>query len=267
LIQGRNEQEEEMADFAGRTALVTGASSGIGADIARELGKRGANVILVARRRDRLEKLAAEFLPLGVKAVVAPCDIADEAARVALAAAHPNVDILVNNAGLGVFGMFADSAWKNLENMLAVNVTALTHLTHLFAAPMAARGYGRVMMVASTAAYQPVPLYAAYAATKAYVLSLSDALNVEYKTKGVKFTTLSPGTTQSEFFEVAAQKKSMMVEKTMMTSEAVAKTGVDAMAAGKGSVVAGAMNAAMAFATRFAPRGTTAAIAYKVLKP
>lgn len=256
-----------MADFTGRTALVTGASSGIGADIARELGKRGANVILVARRRDRLEALAAEFLPLGVKAEVTPCDISDEAARVALAVAHPNVDILVNNAGLGVFGMFADSEWNTIENMLAVNVTALTHLTHLFAGPMAARKYGRVMMVASTAAYQPVPLYAAYAATKAYVLSLSNALNVEYKAKGVKFTTLSPGTTQSEFFDVAAQKKSVMVEKTMMTSEAVAKIGVDAMAAGRGSVVAGTMNALMAFTTRFSPRGMAAEIAYRVLKP
>jgi short-subunit dehydrogenase len=256
-----------MTEFTGRTALVTGASSGIGAAIARELGKRGANLVLVARRRDKLETLAAEFLARGVKAAVAECDIADESARIALAAAHPDVDILVNNAGLGVFGMFADAEWKKIDNMLAVNVTALTHLTHLFAGPMAARGYGRVMMVASTAAYQPVPLYAAYAATKAYVLSLSDALNVEYKAKAVKFTTLSPGTTASEFFEVAAQKKSVMVEKTMMTSEAVAKIGVDAMAAGKGSVVAGAMNAIMAFSTRLSPRGMAAEIAYRVLKP
>ena len=256
-----------MADFTGRTALVTGASSGIGADIARELAKRGANVILVARRRENLETLATELSALGVKADAAPCDIADESARFALAAAHPDVDILVNNAGLGVFGMFADADWKNIENMLTVNITALTHLTHLFAAPMAARGYGRMMMVASTAAYQPVPLYAAYAASKAYVLSLSAALNVEYKPTGVKFTTLSPGTTASEFFEVAAQKKSVIVEKTMMTSAAVAKIGVDAMAAGKPSVVAGAMNAIAAFGTRFSPRAMAAEIAYRVMKP
>ncbi len=256
-----------MADFTGRTALVTGASSGIGADIARELAKRGANVILAARRREKLEALAAELAALGGMAEAAECDVADEAARLALAVAHPNIDILVNNAGLGVFGVFAEAEWKSLDHMLAVNVTAVTHLTHLFARPMASRGYGRVMMVASTAAYQPVPLYAVYAASKAYVLSLSDALNVEYKAKGVKFTTLSPGTTQSEFFEVAAQKKSMMVEKTMMTSAAVAKIGVDAMAAGRRSVVAGGMNAVMAFTTRFSPRGMAAEIAYRVLKP
>jgi len=266
-MPGGNKLEDRMADFNGRTALVTGASSGIGTDIARELGRRGAKVILVARRRDRLEALAAEFSGMGINAVVAPCDISDEAARVALAAAHPGVDILVNNAGLGVFGMFADSDWKKIKNMLAVNVVALTHLTHLFGGPMAGRGYGRVMMVASTAAYQPVPLYAAYAASKAYVLSLSHALNVEYKANGVKFTVLSPGSTESAFFDVAAQKKSAMVEKTMMSSAAVAKIGVDAMAAGKGSVVAGAMNAIMAFGTRFSPRGMAAEIAYKVLKP
>jgi len=156
-----------MADFTGKTALVTGASSGIGADLARELARRGANVILVARRAERLEALAKELAALGVTALAAPCDIADPAARVALAAAHSQVDILVNNAGLGVFGMFVDAAWDKLDNMLEVNVVALTHLTHLFAGPMAARGYGQVLMVASTAAFQPVPLYAAYAATKA----------------------------------------------------------------------------------------------------
>jgi short-subunit dehydrogenase len=256
-----------MAEFTGRTALVTGASSGIGADIARELARRGANVVLVARRADRLEALAAELGAMGIKARAVPCDIADEAARIALAAAHGDVDILVNNAGLGVFGMFGNAPWKDIANMLEVNITALTHLTHLFAAPMAARGYGRVMMVASTAAYQPVPLYAAYAATKAYVLSLSEALNVEYGKQNVKFTTLSPGTTASEFFAVAAQKKSVMVEKTMMTSAAVAKIGVDAMAAGHSSVVAGMANAIFAFSTRLSPRSLNAKIAYKLLKP
>jgi short-subunit dehydrogenase len=256
-----------MADFAGRTALVTGASSGIGADIARELAKRGANVILVARRAEKLQMLAAELSALGVQATVAPCDVSDEAAREALAAAHPEVDILVNNAGLGVFGLFADVAWKDIDQMLAVNITALTHLTHLFAKPMAARGYGRIMLVASTAAFQPVPLYAAYAATKAYVLSLGDALSVEYAEMGIKFTTLSPGTTESEFFEVAAQKKSMMVEKTMMSSAAVAKIGVDAMAAGKASVIAGMANAIFALGTRLSPRSLNAKIAYRIMKP
>ncbi len=256
-----------MAEFTGRTALITGASSGIGADIARELAKQGANVVLVARRADRLETLATELTALGVQATAVPCDLSDAAARTALAESQPNIDILVNNAGLGVFGMFADAAWDDLANMLNVNITALTHLTHLFAKPMAARGYGRVLMVASTAAFQPVPLYAAYAATKAYVLSLSEALNVEFKEKGIKVTTLCPGTTASEFFDVAHHKKSYMVEKTMMTSEAVAKIGVDALVAGKTSIVAGLANALMAFGTRFSPRSLSAELAYKIMKP
>jgi short-subunit dehydrogenase len=257
-----------MATFTGKTALVTGASSGIGADLARELARRGANVILVARRADRLASLAAELTALGVTAAAVPCDLADPAARTALAATHPGVDILVNNAGLGVFGMFADSDWNKVDNMLEVNVVALTHLTHLFGKAMAARGYGRVLMVASTAAFQSVPFYAAYAATKAYVLSLTDALNVEFSRQGVKFTTLCPGTTESEFFDVAVQKKSIFVQKSMMTSAAVAKIGVDALAAGKGTAVAGVMNALMAFgAQRLTPRSTAAKLGYMVMKP
>jgi short-subunit dehydrogenase len=256
-----------MAEFAGKTALVTGASSGIGADLARELARRGANVILVARRADRLAALAAELTALEVTATAVPCDLADGAARVALAAAHPGVDILVNNAGLGVFGMFANSDWEKDENMLEVNVNALTHLTHLFAKGMVARGYGRVLMVASTAAFQPVPFYAVYAATKAYVLSLAAALNVEYEKQGVRFTTLCPGTTESEFFDVAAQAKSAFVAKSMMTSAAVAKIGVDALAAGRGTVTAGLANALMAFGTRLAPRSTAAKLGYMFIKP
>jgi len=256
-----------MGEFTGRTALVTGASSGIGADIARELAKHGANIVLVARRADRLTALAAELTALGVTATAVPCDLSDASAREALAAGQTGIDVLINNAGLGVFGMFADSNWDDVANMLNVNVVALTHLTHLFAKPMAARGWGRVMMVASTAAFQPVPLYAAYAATKAYVLSLSEALNVEYKPSNIKFTALCPGTTASEFFDVAHHKKSFFVEKSMMTSAAVAKIGVDAMLKNKSSIVAGLANAAMAFGTRFAPRSLNAELGYKIMKP
>lgn len=256
-----------MAEFTGKTAFITGASSGIGADLAREFARRGANVVLVARRTDRLESLAAEIAALGLTGSAYPCDIADAKARMALAAAHPTVDILVNNAGLGVFGAFDDADWSKVANMLEVNVAALTHLTHLFAKPMAFRGYGRVLMVASTAAYQPVPLYAVYAATKAYVLSLSDALNVEYEKQGVKFTTLSPGPTESEFFDVAVQRKSAFVKGAIMTSAAVAKIGVDAVSSGRSSIVAGLANAVMAFGTRLTPRSTNAKLSYKFMQP
>lgn len=256
-----------MAAFTGKTALITGASSGIGADLARELARRGAKVVLVARRADRLQKLAEELTALGMSAVAAPCDIADPAARVALAASQPGIDILVNNAGLGEFGLFNEAAWDKIANMLEVNVTALTHLTHLFAGPMAARGYGRVLMVASTAAYQPLPLYAAYAATKAYVLSLSEALNVEYAKQGVRVTTLSPGPTESEFFAVASQTKSAFVKTAIMTSAKTAKIGIDALESGRSSVVAGLANTLMAFGTRLTPRSTNAKLGYKFMQP
>ena len=256
-----------MADFRGWTALVTGASSGIGAELARELARRGANLVLVARRADRLENLAGEISATGVTAEAAPCDLSDAAARAALAVRYPNVDILVNNAGLGVFGLFEEAEWDRLDDMLNVDIVALTHLTHLFAKAMTAKGRGRIMLVASTAAFQPVPLYAAYAAGKAYVLSLGEALDVELKAKGVRVTTLCPGVTESEFFTVAGQQKSRLLEGSIMTSAAVAKIGVDALSRGRSSVVAGKANALLALGTRLAPRSINARAVFRMMKP
>ena len=256
-----------MEDFRGWTALVTGASSGIGADLARELARCGANLVLVARRADRLEALAREISATGVTAEPAPCDLADAAARAALAARYPNVDVLVNNAGLGVFGLFEEAAWDRLDDMLNIDIVALTHLTHLFAKTMTVKGRGRIMLVASTAAFQPVPMYAAYAAAKAYVLSLGEALDVELKAKGVRVTTLCPGVTESEFFAVAGHQRSKMMESSIMTSAAVAKIGVDAMSRGRSSVVAGKANALLALGTRLAPRRINAKAAYRIMKP
>ncbi len=253
--------------FRTKTALITGASSGIGAAMARDLARRGAHLVLVARRAERLETLAGECRLFGVSVQVAPTDLADPAARTALAARFSDVDVLINNAGLGVFGALAETEWERVETMLAVNITALTHLTRLFATPMIARGYGRIMLVASTAAFQPVPLYAAYAASKSYVLSLGEALDVEMAARGVRVSVLCPGVTETEFFEVADQARSDFVKKSAMTADEVARIGVDALAKGRSSVVAGAMNAAMAFGTRFAPRALAAKIAFRTIKP
>ena len=253
--------------FRTKTALITGASSGIGAAMARDLARRGAHLVLVARRAERLETLAGECRLFGVSVQVAPTDLADPAARTALAARFSDVDVLINNAGLGVFGALAETEWERVETMLAVNITALTHLTRLFATPMIARGYGRIMLVASTAAFQPVPLYAAYAASKSYVLSLGEALDVEMAARGVRVSVLCPGVTETEFFEVADQARSDFVKKSAMTADEVARIGVDALAKGRSSVVAGTMNAAMAFGTRFAPRALAAKIAFRTIKP
>lgn len=252
--------------FLGKRALITGASSGIGAEIARGLAARGVDLVLVARRADRLEALAADLRQFGVKVEVAPADLADEAARIALAAQYPAIDILVNNAGLGAFGPFTETEWERTERIIEVNITALTHLTRLFAPGMAERGYGRFLMVASTAAFQPVPLYAVYAATKSYVLSFGSALNVELAERNVRTTTLCPGITKTEFSEVASQRKLGFAGRTVMSAAEVARIGLDGLAKGRGTVVSGSMNAAMAAGTRFAPRGLAAKLAYRFMK-
>ncbi len=254
--------------FLNKRALVTGASSGIGAELARGLATRGANLVLVARRADRLEALAADLRQFGVKVDVTPADLADPAAREALAAAHAGIDILVNNAGLGAYGKFADTEWQRLARIIEVNIAALTHLTHLFAPGMAARGFGRILMISSTAAYQPVPLMAVYAATKAYVSSFGAAVNVELGEKGVQTTVLCPGGTESEFMEVAATgaKKPGLSKYGMMTSAEVARIGLDGLAKGRGTVVAGGINTAMALGARVAPSGLAAQLAYRIMK-
>jgi short-subunit dehydrogenase len=261
-----------MSDsFLNKRALVTGASSGIGAELARGLATRGANLVLAARRADRLEALAADLRQFGVKVDIAAADLADSAAREALAGQFSGIDILINNAGLGASGRFAEVEWANTARIIEVNITALTHLTRLFAPGMAARGYGRILMVSSTAAFQPVPLMAVYAATKSYVLSFGAALNVELGGKGVKTTVLCPGATESEFGEVAAangtgEAHSGIAKYGMMGSAEVARIGLDGLAKGRGTVVSGRMNAAMALGTRLAPRGMVAQIAYKMMK-
>jgi short-subunit dehydrogenase len=253
--------------LTGRTALVTGASSGIGAAIARTLAQRGADLILVARRADALERLAAELRQsTGVTIAVRPADLADEPARIALAPDIARAEILVNNAGLGVYGSFADAAWDRLHQMLEVNVVALTHLTHLALPSMRERRWGRIMQVSSTAAFQPVPHYAAYAATKAHILSFGIALNHELRRTGVTCTTLCPGATESEFLDVSGQTMNSFQRASMMTSEAVARIGVDAMLRRRPYVVAGPANALSALGGRLIPPDLAAHLAARMMR-
>ncbi len=245
--------------FRGRTALVTGASAGIGAAMARALATRGADLVLVARRGDRLTVLAEECRAHGVRAVAAPADLADPAAREALAAAHPEVDLLINNAGLGIYGAFDQTEWDRTERLLAVNVIALTHLSRLYAPVMAARGFGRILQVASVVGFLPVPLFAAYAASKAYVVSLGRAMDAELAPRGVRVSVLCPGGTATEFFDVARGPDAAGHHpRRMMSAEVVARIGLDALASGRTLVVAGGTNAAAVFALRFAPRALLA---------
>jgi uncharacterized protein len=160
--------------FKGKWALVTGASSGLGTDFARDLASRGANIILVARRLDRLQAVAQEISKqYGVQTEVIAMDlVAENAAEqlvAQLAAANKPIDILINNAGYGLYGMFIETEWARLNNMLQLDIVALTHLSHVFGKAMAARGSGYILQVASIGAYQPSPTYAAYSAAKSYV--------------------------------------------------------------------------------------------------
>jgi short-subunit dehydrogenase len=221
--------------------------------------------VLVARSEAPMQALATELRASGATVHVRPVDLVDAGAREALAAGLARdaieVDLLVNNAGLGVFGHFADTDWSRLDAMLAVDVVALTHLTHLFLPGMVQRGFGRVLQVASTAAFQPTPSYAAYAAAKSYVLDSSYALDAELRGSGVRCTVLSPGVTATRFFAVSGQQPTWYQRLTTMQPSSVARLGIDAMLSGRTGVIAGWVNAIMANSTRLLPRRATALVA------
>ena len=244
-------------------ALVTGASGGIGAALARELARHGHDLVLAARGVAAMEALAAELREGGAGATVIPADLskpgaaatlADEIARSGVA-----IDILVNNAGLGAAGRFDRADPARISEILQVNIVALTELTRLLLPGMIARGRGRVMLVASVAGFQPGPRMAAYFASKAYVLSLGEALAYELRGTGVSVTVLCPGATATNFFTVAGADNSVMARRLrrMMRAEDVARLGYLGLAAGRRVVITGAMNRLLALAGRYAPHRIT----------
>lgn len=231
------------------TAVVTGASSGIGADLARELAARGHGVTLVARREDRLRDLADE-LSAKVRVEVIASDVSDPAARADLfAEVHRRgltVDILVNNAGLGTIGPVVDSTPEAEIAQVRVNVEAVIDLSTRAAQLMVPRGTGAILNVGSTAAFQPFPGQAGYAATKAFVRSYTEALRAELDGSGVTVAALHPGPVRTEFLGVAGMDEKTFADafpKFMwVPSRAVAKAGIDALAADKGSAIPGLPN-------------------------
>jgi short-subunit dehydrogenase len=251
--------------------MVTGASSGLGVDFSRELARREVNLILVARRGERLSQIADELRrEFGVEVDVVPTDLSTqntvEALHRQLSEKSRAVDILVNSAGFGVHGEFLENLWERERAMIEVDVIALVHLSKLLAADMVKRGYGRILQVASTAAYQPVPTYAVYGACKAFVLSFGEALNHELRGSGVTCTVLSPGVTETEFQQVAGHEYTRYMRLTQMTSPDVARIGIEAMLGGRSSVVAGIHNAVMVASVRFTPRRIVTALAGYFLK-
>ncbi|NRA29714.1 MAG: SDR family oxidoreductase [Parvularculaceae bacterium] len=227
----------------GSTALVTGASSGIGLEFARLHAKRGGDLIAVARRKEQLDALKAEVEAKGKSTVhVIAEDLSDEASAQRIydsIAAHGfTVDILINNAGFGGQGLFHGRDWAADRQMIQVNVVALTELTRLFLPDMIARGAGKVLNVSSTAGEVPGPLQAVYFATKAFVTSFSYALTEELKGTGVTVTALLPGATESGFASTSGMDKSSLFQSTASASS-VAKAGYNAMLQGKRRIIAG----------------------------
>lgn len=253
-------------------ALVTGASSGIGAAYARALRARGERVVLVARRVDRLESLARE-LGGDPHALALPCDLARagaaEALRDDLEARGVAVDFLVNNAGLGNTAPFEAQRLEAIRAMLDVNVRALVELTHAFLAGMRSRGRGRIVNVASNAAFQPVPYLAVYAATKSFVLSFTEGLAEELRGAGVRVQALCPGITATEFLEAADTHRGLLVTRMpMMTAEQVVEASLRGLDAGRVRVVAGWTNRLLGFAAlRLAPRGLARRVAGALYRP
>ncbi len=246
---------------ASSTALVTGASSGIGADIARELARRGHGTVLVARREERLRELADELIDsAGVRAEVIAADLAKDADRArvvdAVRALDLRVDVLINNAGFGGFGAVHELGVERQTEMIHLNCETLAYLQATFTKPMVAEGAGAVLNVASTAAFQPLPGSATYAATKAFVLSFSEATHGELKRHGVTVTALCPGPVQTEFGEIAgAGGVEDKLPKPFWTStRQVAKQAVDGLESGKRVVVPGLLNRAGAMGGQHVPR-------------
>ncbi|MGE5602740.1 MAG: SDR family NAD(P)-dependent oxidoreductase [Nitrososphaerales archaeon] len=245
-------------DLRGTWALVTGASSGLGVGFARNLAARGSNLILAARREDRLRTVQQSVTArYGVEADVFPMDLeppeAPQRLYDALEAAGRSVDVLINNAGFGLYGEFVKIPWERERAMLELDIVTLTHLTKLFVKNMVARRFGHVLLVASIGAYQPSPTYATYSAAKSYVLSFGQALHYELRKTGVNVTVVSPGVTRTEFLEVAGHRPSLYQRAMMMESADVTRIAVDAMLKGKASVVTGYKNAAIARLMRLLP--------------
>jgi len=259
-----------MENLQGKWALVTGASSGLGVEFAKLFAERNANLVLVSRRTEPMERLAEALRKeQSVQVVVVGMDLSRPRAaaelKAQLDARSIGIEVLVNNAGFGVYGEFLDQSVEKITEMMRLNIMTLTALTHVFGREMANRGHGRILLVASVLGYQAVPGYAAYAASKAYVLLLGEALHQELAARGVSVTTVSPGTTATAFGAVAGEKSSLLLKALRMKPQVVAKTAVRAAMRDKASVVPGFLNKVNVFTDRLMPRSMQRMVFGKVM--
>jgi short-subunit dehydrogenase len=256
-------------EWRAKWALITGASAGIGMALAEELASGGTNLVLTARRKDRLEELARRLTATyRIRTEVFPADLAvpDAPEKVFAFTKEKGIEIalLINNAGFGQYGEFPSIEKQRLLDMVQVNCHAVVHLTWLYLQEMIARGHGDVLILASTASFQAVPYISTYAATKAFDLLFAEGLAEEMKPFGIRVCALCPGSTESEFHAISGQEK---FQRRMETAEKVARTGLQALAAGKSYVISGLGNYLGAHGERLVPRRFVTKIAAGMFKP
>jgi uncharacterized protein len=261
-----------MSPWPGKWALVTGASAGIGAALAEELARGGTNLVLTARRRERLEELAQKVETahkIQTRIFVADLRQADAPEKIFQFTKEQGiaVELLINNAGFGAYGEFQTVGTDKLTEMVQVNCAAVVHLTRLYLPEMAARRHGDVLVVASTASFQSVPYLSTYAATKAFDLLFAEGLAEEMKPYGVRVCALCPGSTESEFAEVAGQSHIAATRANRETAEKVAQTGLRALAAGKSYVISGLGNYLGMLGQRLVSRRMVARVAARMFRP
>lgn len=251
-----------------KTALITGASGGIGLELARIHARNGDNLVLVARNAAKLDEIKNELE--AKHGIMVSCIVTDLAVQGSAAVVYDeisrrgiSVDYLINNAGFGDFSFFAESNWKKQEEMINVNILALAHLTRLVLPDMIERGEGRIMNLASTASFQPGPRMSVYFASKAFVLSFSEALANEVKDRGITVTALCPGSTESGFHKALGENVKMNAKRYPAAAE-VAEYGYRAMLKGRRVAVPGLKNSFLATMVRFAPRSVVTAMARKI---
>ena len=257
------------AEWRGKWALITGASAGIGEALAEELAAGGTNLVLTARRKDRLDALVQRLAgTYKIATQVFPADLDDPAAPEEIFSFTRDkgieVDLLINNAGFGKYGEFHSVAKERLLEMVQVNCSAVVHLTHLFVQGMVARRRGDILILASTASFQAVPYISTYAATKAFDLLFAEGLAEELKPYGIRVCALCPGSTESEFHVVAGQDKFIHRAET---AQKVARTGLRALAARKSYVISGLGNYLGAHGERLVPRRLVTRTAARMFRP